>query len=408
MSRINELMGKRKKALDEAHDFANRENFTAEDNTQYQARMGEAAELKVQIEALQAADRERQALDSAFVSPKAGAGSDGDPRAEQHAAVFNSYLRNGLEGMSADDRKILQGTFRQTQQPQGAQTIGTANKGGYTVPTGFHADVEKAELEFNGVVEAGCSIIDTENGQDIPWPTVNDTANKGRRVAEAANSTTTDVTFGQVTLKAYTYSSDLILVSNELLADSGVDLDKVIGELAGERIGRILNEEFTTGTGSSQPQGVVTGSTLGVTAAATAAVTVDELNDLMFSVGRAYRKNGTFMMGDDMLLKLNKLKDSDGRPIFSASYKDDPVDRILGKRVVTNDDIADIAAGAKTILFGDFSKYKYRQVKGVLIRRLEERFADNNEVGFLVFKRASGHLINAGTNPIKHLIQAAS
>ncbi len=404
MTKVNELLQKRKKALDEAHNLANSDNFSAEQNSQFDALMAEAAGYKDQIEKISAAERERAAIDGSYLAVQHSAGNDGDDAARRHA-VFNNFLHQGFNSLSDDDKAFFQANFK---NPQSAQTVGTANKGGYTVPESFSGEVEKAQKEYNSLEAAGASVLETENGQDIPWPTINDTTVNGRLITESTSSQTTDMTFGEITLKASTFTSDLIIVSNELMQDTGIDLVKLIGEISGERLGRIQNSYFTTGTGTAQPQGVVTGSVEGKVAADDVTVTVDELIDLQFSVGRAYRKNGTFMMPDEYLAKLVKMKDSEGRPIFVPSYREGELDRLLNKPVVVNDDMADIEAAAKTILFGDFSKYRIRRVKGLLVRRLEERFGDENKVAFITFQRADGRLMDAGTNPIKHLKQAAS
>ena len=73
-----------------------------------------------------------------------------------------------------------------------------------------------------------------------------------------------------------------------------------------------------------------------------------------------------------------------------------------------NQDMAQLGAGNKTMLFGDFSKYAVRKVRDIVIRRLDERYAENLQVAFFAWTRMDGRLIDAGTNPIKHLVQAAS
>ena len=83
-------------------------------------------------------------------------------------------------------------------------------------------------------------------------------------------------------------------------------------------------------------------------------------------------------------------------------------DRLYGRRVVVNQDVADIAAGSLPAIFGDLSLYKIRDVRSVRLRRLVERYADYDQQGFVAFSRHDGNLLNAGTNPVKLLKMAAS
>ena len=288
-----------------------------------------------------------------------------------------------------------------------AQATQTDNKGGYLVPDSFSGQVERAMLAFGGV-RAVASSFRTTGGNPLPWPTVNDTANQGRTLAENTAVTTTDATFGSVTFGAYKFSSDVILVPNELLQDSGVNLSDLISSLLAERIARKQNALFTNGTGASEPQGIVTGSTLGATAASASAITHDELLSFYFSVDAAYRANAKWMMNDTTLAAIAKIKDADGVPIWQPSLVGGMPSTIIGKEYQVNNDMDEIAASAKAILFGDMSKYRIRDVKDVAIQVLRERYADNDQTAWLGFARADAKLIDAGTHPVKHLVMAAA
>jgi len=233
---------------------------------------------------------------------------------------------------------------------------------------------------------------------------------KGRRIGEGGGANTQDIDFDVINVGAHTYTSDIILVSNELLQDTAVDLIGLIAGQAGERIGRITNEEFTVTGAGTAPGGIVNGAAnSGVTFAATNAVTYEELLELKHSVDIAYRKNPScgFMLSDPTLLGLAKLKDNDGRPLLLPSIRDGEPDTILGKRYTVNPDMDDLGAGKKAILFGAFDKYLIRDVSGGVLKRLDERYADDNQTAFLMFTRHDGQLIDAGTGPIKYATCAA-
>ena len=165
----------------------------------------------------------------------------------------------------------------------------------------------------------------------------------------------------------------------------------------------MVNTHFTAGDGVSKPSGVMTEATLGVTAASATEFTADELIDLEHSVDRAYRRNARLMMNDDALRVVKKLKDGAGRYLWLASPADGEPDTILGHAYTINQDVPAIAPSAKSILFGDFSKYYIRRITGARVLRLVERYADYNQIAFVAFQRWDGALIDAGTHPVKYL-----
>jgi len=287
--------------------------------------------------------------------------------------------------------------------------VGTAADGGYTVPEGFVNELERAMLAFNGPRQV-CRIVRTASGNDLPWPTVDDTSNSGALLAEATTiGASVDPTFGVTTFNAYKYSSKPILVSQELLEDTAFNLGEVIASLLGERLGRATAAHMTTGTGSSQPNGIVTAAGTGVTAASATAITGDEIIDLAHSVDPAYRGLSSvgFMMNDAILKLVRKLKDGDSRYLWEPSVQAGVPDMLFGFPVVVNQEMASAAAiNAKTVLFGAFEKYVIRDVSNVRLHRLEERYRDLDQTGFVAFSRHDGDTIQAGA--LKLLVQAAA
>jgi HK97 family phage major capsid protein len=271
--------------------------------------------------------------------------------------------------------------------------------------------LEVSLLSFGGMRQAA-TVIRTETGADLPWPTFNDTANKGRRIGENSVHTNTDMSFGQVVFGAYKYSSDYVLVSWEFLQDSTLNVAEVIGKALGERIGRITNDEFTTGTGSSQPNGLVTAAGTGVTATAlTATTTYSFLMDLVHSVDPSYRVGGRFMLSDAALKMVRKVLipqysgDTAGAPLWQPSLQAGVPDQLLGYGYVINQSMATPATAEKTIAFGDLSKYQIRDVRDITLVRADERFVEYGQVAFLAWSRHDGDLLDAGTDPIKLHVQ---
>lgn len=292
---------------------------------------------------------------------------------------------------------------------QRALTVGTGSSGGFTVPDEMMRTLEVALLRFGGMRQVS-DIIRTASGAAMPWPTVNDTSQSGEILTENTQVNQQDVVFAQLILDAFKYSSKMILVPVELLQDSAVNIPEYLGEALGTRIGRITNTHFTTGDGSAKPRGVVTASSLGKTGGAgqTTSVTYADLVDLQHSVDPEYRSNARWMFHDLTLRNLKKLLDAENRPLWAPGIAVREPDTILGQPYVINQAVAQMAASAKSIIFGDFSKYKIRDVQDVILRRLDERFADFHQVAFLAFSRHDGDLLDAGTGPVKHYINAAA
>ena len=305
--------------------------------------------------------------------------------------------------------RALQQRVRQVHPERRDLSAVTGNAGAYTIPEGFVNQIEMALLYFGPMLEAS-QVITTDQGNDLPYPTVTDTGNVGVQLGESTTiGDSVDPTFGAVVLKAYKFSSKLVKVPIELLEDSAFDLVTWLGMALGERLGRILNTKTTTGDGNATCTGILTAATLGKTTASPTAIDETELIDLYHSVDRAYRfgPNVGWMMHDLIAAEIRKLQTTAGDFYLSGLANGEP-DSIMQKRLWFNNDLpSTVAANNKTALFGDFSKYLIRRVRGIRLRRLVERYADLDQEGFVVFLRADGALIDAGTHPVKYLKQHA-
>lgn len=278
--------------------------------------------------------------------------------------------------------------------------------GGYLSPVSFVTSLEQAMLAF-GSIRAGADIIRTENGNPMDWPTSNDTSNTGEQLGDGSAVTSQDVTVGQVTWNAYNFSSKLVKVPVSLLEDSAFDLPTFLGGVLGERLGRIQNTSCTTGAGAAGPKGIITAATSGKTTASSTAITFDEVLDLIYSVDASYRIGANFMLHDNVEKALRKLKDGQGQYLWSAGDVTAGIPAtIWGYPTIINRDMSStITSGDKTMLFGQLSKYKIREVRGVRLRRLVERYAEYDQEGFVAFLRFDGNLLDAGTNPVKYMAQ---
>jgi len=307
-------------------------------------------------------------------------------------------------------RAMRDGLERRTWEYR-AQSVATPAAGGYTVPDETMRALEIALLDFGGMRRAA-TIIRTSSGADLPMPTVNDTANVGVILNENTQVANQDVAFSSLVLNSFKYSSKQVLVSVELLQDSAVPLGEILGRLLGERIGRITNTHFTVGTGVAMPLGIVPAATVGFTAPATdgqvTAWKYTSMVEMEHSIDPAYRRNASWMMSDNALKKSKLILDTQGRPLWAAGIAGGAPDTLLGYPLIINNDMAVMAANAKSVLFGDLSKYIIRDVLGITLLRLEERYADFHQVAFLAFARMDGDLLDAGTHPVKVFVNAAT
>jgi HK97 family phage major capsid protein len=285
---------------------------------------------------------------------------------------------------------------------------GTA--GGYTKDQTLVNNLELAMLAYGGVMQVA-EIIRTATGEPLRWPTADDTSNTGRQVGESASHDSgTDPTFGSVMWNAYTFTSDIVKVPNELMTDSVFNLATVLGQMLGTRLGRIQNTKYTTGTGSGTAKGITLCASAGVTAASATAIAFDELIDLEHSLDPSRRAmpGVGYMFNDAILKALRKLKDGEGRYLWQAGANTGAPDTLNTYPYTINQSMASsIAASAISVLYGELPAYKVRQVGQVVLRRLDERFADTNQTGFLAIMRGDGNLLDAGDHPVKKLTQAA-
>ena len=345
--------------------------------------------------------------------PRRPQGDDAEARAQEeqrkklpeYREVFAKAICGRMDDMTAEERQVLNEGLAEFR----AQTAGTTTAGGYTVPTTLADFIIKSMLAWGPMYDGNiCTEIVTNSGNPMKIPTVNDTAVAAAAHSEGAALTDDggkDATFGQKSLDAYAFDTEFVRWTWELEMDSIFNMEQLLGALLGERLGRIANLQLTTGTGSSAPNGIVTASTLGKTAASATAITADEIIDLLHSVDPAYRMSpkARFMFNDSTLAAVRKLKDGQGNYLWQMGdvSKGTP-GSILGKPYSINQAMDSIATGKKVMLFGDFGKYYVRKVGQPVIGVLRERFWPDMGIAGLI--RLDGEL--GDTAAVKHLANA--
>lgn len=377
----------------------NNSSWNADLQAKYDQGIAELDDIKAQI------DRAEKVLSASADEMFDAKAAEAKEKQVRNAGrdLFAKWLKGGDKALSAQDWADIRATM----------STSTTTEGGYTVPVDVAAQISDVLKAYGGVREVA-NVIQSAQGNDINFPTSDGTSEVGELIGQNTTATAADPSFGVVTLSTYKFSSKIVAVPYELLQDSNADIEAFIVRRLGDRLGRIQNQYFTTGTGSAQPKGVVTAAASGKvgTTGQTTTVIADDLIDLIHSLDPAYRAgNCRFMMNDASLKVIRKLKDSQNRPIFLPGYDglgNAMGDSILGYNVTINQDMATMAANAKSILFGDFSRYTIRDVMGLTLFRFEDSaYAKLGQVGFLAWMRTGGTLTDGGA-PIKYYANSAT
>lgn len=386
MSEILRLREKRAKAWDTAKAFLDTKRgndglLSAEDTTTYDKMEADVVALGHEIERL-----ERQATIDAELNKIIGKPIINDPTKgmeEKTGRATNEYKKAFWNVMRSQKPKY---------EVMDALQIGTDSEGGYLVPDEFERTLVEA-LEEENIFRSLARVITTSSG-DRKIPVV---ASKGSAswVDEEGVIPESDDSFAQVSIGAYKLAT-LMKVSEELLNDSVFNLEAYISREFARRIGNKEEEAFFTGDGSGKPTGILAatgGAQVGITTAAVAAVTIDEVLDLFYSLKAPYRNRAVFVLNDATVKAIRKLKDSTGQYLWQPSIQAGTPDTILNRPLYTSAYMPTLAATAKTIVFGDFSYYWVADRQGRAFKRLNELYATTGQVGFLATQRVDGKLI---------------
>ncbi|KMW56970.1 Phage major capsid protein [Candidatus Rhodobacter oscarellae] len=330
------------------------------------------------------------------------------PGDEVRAMVFDAYVRGGENAVNRLPENVLAEYGRQVQN---AQSTGVDSEGGYLVPTTFSGVLLEAMAEYGGV-RSVANVQSTASGENIQWPTVDETAVMGEWLAENAAAADGDVSFGTISIGAHLASSKVVAIPFALLQDAGIgNLEGMLNGLLAARLSRLTNRGYTIGDGNGKPTGIVNGAGLGHTTAVglVDSFTYDDFVELEHSVDPIYRRDGSWMFHDTALKVAKKMKDGEGRPIWVPGISSEAPAEILNYGYTVNQDMAEPAAGADSMLFGDMSKYLVRDVMDItLFRFTDSAYTKKGQVGFLAMLRTDGKTIAANNAAIKKMRHAAA
>jgi HK97 family phage major capsid protein len=395
MSKITDIIAEeRARAWEEAKallDAATAENrdLTAEESQTFSRINADLDEKDQRIKTIAEAEQRAAAIDSDRRTVGVAADLGGASKAEvDEDAMIRSMLRG--------ERRST--TFERRTVTKSSATL---------VPTSVYSRIVEHLVQGNPV-RGLATVVNTTTGESlvIPKSTAFSTASI---VGEGSQASASDPTLASTTLGAYKYVV-LVQMSNELANDNAVDVAGFLARQAGIAIGVATRGHMTTGSGSSQPYGIVTRATTGVTGATgtTGAFTADNLIDLRYSVNGVYtaQPGNAWMMNSTAMSAARKLKDTTNRYLFEPGLNGN-VDNLLGFPVYINDSVATPALSAKSVVFGHIPSYFIREVNGIEVAVSDDFAFDYSVRTFRVTLRTDADLVDQ-TGAVKCFVGGAS
>lgn len=391
MSKIKELKEKQarvweqQKAITDAAHAEGKRNLTTDEETKWNGFDSEFETIQKQIEI----EAKTQAREAQMSKPVGGA-KEGEGISKREA-IAELILKNGK--VSDEVREVLYAGMSKEMRAQTTQTPAT---GGYLIPTDLANEIVKSLSDYGGI-RGIARVITTSGGNDLDYPTSSEAGTAGAWIGENTQVDPATSTFGTKQIKSYKATSNVFQIPRELIEDSVFDINAFIREAAAERIGRTENAAYVNGDGSNKPTGFVRDAAIGLNSASKTAITTDELMDLLHSVNPAYRKLGCDWVFNDTTFKMiRKLKDdNDGLYIWQmGDIKTNAPSTLLGHTYTVEQDMPSFGAGLKPIAFGHFKKFIIRDVAGMRMMNLIERYADYDQIGVIAFHRTDCKLVD--------------
>ena len=295
-------------------------------------------------------------------------------------------------GRASDEyRKAMLNALRSNfRQISNVLQEGIDAQGGYLVPEEYDSRLIDALKEEN-VVRKIAHSLPTSGEHKI---NIAATKPAAAWIEEGGALSFGEATFDQIILDAHKLHV-AIKVTEELLYDSAFPLAQYILDAFTKALANAEEDAFINGTGTGQPLGILAatgGAQVGKTLESTD-VTADDVIDLIYSLKRPYRKSAAFLLNDQTLAAIRKLKDNYGQYLWQPSLQAGEPDRILGYAAYTSPYFPAVAAGKPAVAFGDFSYYNIGDRGTRSFAELKELFAGNGMVGFVAKERVDGKLV---------------
>lgn len=383
---ISELIEKRTKAWDAAKAFVetkrDKDGILSEEDAKTYAEMEKKVkDLSAEIERVQAMEAMERELSKPTSTPITGKPMSGKSEGKvKTGTASNEYKEAMLQAIRTKFHTI-----------SNVMQEGVDADGGYLVPDEYD-DRLIEKLKEENIFRKLCHPVTTSGDHKINIAASTPAA---AWIEEGEALTFGDATFAQILLDAHKLHV-AIKVTEELLYDSKFDLETFILNAFSKALANAEENAFINGSGTGQPLGILAatgGADIGVTTASSTAITADEIINLVYSLKRPYRKNAAFLMNDQTVAAVRKLKDGTGTYLWHEALTADEPNKLLGYPVYTSEFMPTIEAGAKTIAFGDFDYYNIGDRGTRSFQELKELFAGNGMVGFVAKERVDGKLV---------------
>lgn len=304
-----------------------------------------------------------------------------------HQKAFNAYLRSGdddgLRGLSIEEKGLT-----------------VASDGG------FLAAPQVAETVQN-VLHHGASLRKLVNVVSVESAVYEVLVDKGDMGAgwatEAATTETTPGGIDRISIPVHELSA-MPKASQRLLDDAAFDVEAWLAERIADKFARSEAAAFISGNGVSKPRGILaypvapndtaTAGQVGVIDTGelgdfNSDAPADALIDLIYALGAEYRANATFVMNSKTAAQVRKMKDGEGRFLWSDALTQGQVPQLLGYPVMISEDMPDLEMESLSIAFGDF-RAAYTIVERPDLRVLRDPFSAKPHVLFYATKRVGG------------------
>lgn len=392
MSTLQNVFEARRNAQEELrslYDAADGRELTAEE-TQTEERIAASIKdyQKREANLIAMEDNEKRAADAAAQSGAAGAKA---PEAKKDVHAELRALARGERGQveigyeQRDNVNLVKGTTTDGEELVESQLLG---------------QIHDLMVETSPIMQVA-RVLRTAGGADLVLPRVT-SHSAASLVAEAGTIPKDAPQFDTVTLGAYKYGFN-VQISRELEQDSAFNVAQFVTQSGAAALGRGVDAAFVTGSGSGQPNGV-DNATTGMTTAAVAAVTLDELIEAQHSVITPQRSAAVWLFNDSTIEAVRKLKDGDNNYLWQPGNQAGAPDRLLGNAVFADPNIASMATGNTFGVFGDMSGFYVRIAGGVVIDRSEHVAFLSDLMTYRFIVRVDSEIVD--TTGIRKLVNA--
>lgn len=383
-----------KELLDKA--ISEKRDLTAEEQASYDKMDADVIGLGESVRQLEESLTEDRAIADAFAKIDATPTTGTDVRSKERTEALRSFLKGNGQ--------------REFDIPVELRADQTTTTAAGTIPTGFFGQLWEYMIETSSVLQLGPQILRTQTGETIKLPRATAHSTAGA-APEGAAITASDPTLSSVN-STVTKEGYLTQFTKELLDDTGVDLEGYLARSAGVALGNAVGAAAVTAAIAAATAGVTAGNGIGAVTSygtqSTEGEGFDFLIDLFYSVIAPYRNSNScgWLMSDIGASKVRKLKSADGVYAWVPSVIVGQPDLVLGKPVVTDTNVADPAASAKSILFGDWSSLVVRIAGGFRFERSDDFAFDADMTTFRALTRHGTVSIDA--NALKSFVHAAT